>query len=625
MSDIVTLNGYNIKDEKAVRSYESIAQMKADTKLKEGYHVKTKGYYEASDGGDGEYIIIDDETLIDDSGTIHVLNNGLRAKLIIKNEINVKNFGNINSINIQKAIDYAYTKLGGGLITIPKQNETIELEKYINIRNNCILDLGNNNYSITEDFEDKNDFCIGMNTENGSTWDIAYNQGGTVIRNGNITNLSTNKGIIALSTNCKIVNIRFNGFNNAISKLSYYTDQLSIINCMFFSQNETTNYQIRCEFGGDGLLIQQCHFGAGSSITTPLYKKAIYLYGCRGGTITDCINGEYAVQNCYGVSIKNCHIEVGKVIFKQSKGCSLSNTGFFWLPNCQSDSIVVDTLCDVSLSDITYFLTSNDYSIPQNDYYDISLNLLSNVNIKNITKVYECSNSQHTQVVTAPKIKQINENNVASSLIPYNKLSCVLSNNYNYGRTIKNCYAITFNSDDYKINSISSGNASFNETNDITYYYNSILYFDDTKMLGYGTHVEQSFLNNGKSHILSLSKPSINKAMIRVYRGTSSGSYNKYVDIPFILGSTLEDNGTSISGYVWKSRTAGDIDEFNECLEISQSSSLNCKMTNRPTKGTWEKGNIVYNSNPSANSSFGWICTQYGTAGTWKSIGTIES
>lgn len=93
MSDIVTLNGYKIKDEKAVRSYDTIALMKADTKLKEGYHIETKGYYEANDGGHGEYIIVDDETLVDDGGSIHVLTNGLRAVLIINNYITPETFG----------------------------------------------------------------------------------------------------------------------------------------------------------------------------------------------------------------------------------------------------------------------------------------------------------------------------------------------------------------------------------------------------------------------------------------------------------------------------------------------------------------------------------------------------
>ena len=112
MSDIVTLNGYKIKDEKAVRSYENVAQMKADTKLKEGYHVKTKGYYEANDGGHGEYIIVNDDTLVDDGGSIHVLSNGLRAELIIENKININTFGadstgeTDSSLIIQKALDF---------------------------------------------------------------------------------------------------------------------------------------------------------------------------------------------------------------------------------------------------------------------------------------------------------------------------------------------------------------------------------------------------------------------------------------------------------------------------------------------------------------------------------------
>ena len=55
-----TLNGYKVKDKKAIRYYDTVADMKADTTLKTGMHVKTKGYYSANDGGHGEYIIVND-------------------------------------------------------------------------------------------------------------------------------------------------------------------------------------------------------------------------------------------------------------------------------------------------------------------------------------------------------------------------------------------------------------------------------------------------------------------------------------------------------------------------------------------------------------------------------------
>jgi hypothetical protein len=44
-----------------------------------------------------------------------------------------------------------------------------------------------------------------------------------------------------------------------------------------------------------------------------------------------------------------------------------------------------------------------------------------------------------------------------------------------------------------------------------------------------------------------------------------------------------------------------------------------------PTTGTWSRGDLVFNSEPSAAGNAGWICTAAGTPGTWKSFGTIAS
>lgn len=80
-------------DEK-ITSYDNVASMKADTKLKSGMHVKTKGYYNANDNGNAEYLIREktNEDKID-NGSIHLLQNGLVAELVIKDYITFEMFG----------------------------------------------------------------------------------------------------------------------------------------------------------------------------------------------------------------------------------------------------------------------------------------------------------------------------------------------------------------------------------------------------------------------------------------------------------------------------------------------------------------------------------------------------
>lgn len=51
------------------------------------------GYYEENDGGAGLYKIVNDDSLVDDGGSVHDLSNGLKAELIVKDSVNVKQFG----------------------------------------------------------------------------------------------------------------------------------------------------------------------------------------------------------------------------------------------------------------------------------------------------------------------------------------------------------------------------------------------------------------------------------------------------------------------------------------------------------------------------------------------------
>lgn len=47
--------------------------------------------------------------------------------------------------------------------------------------------------------------------------------------------------------------------------------------------------------------------------------------------------------------------------------------------------------------------------------------------------------------------------------------------------------------------------------------------------------------------------------------------------------------------------------------------------TAAPVAGTWARGAIVWNSEPSAGGFIGWVCVVAGTPGTWEAWGAIES
>lgn len=119
--------------------FDSVAAMKAEPSLTAGAYVNTAGYYSPNDGGGASYLIrAKQETEIDDGGSIHELQNGLVAELIVENgTVNIKQFGakgdgvTDDTVAIQNAVNSEYKVL----IASGEYN----ISTYIVLKSNSVL------------------------------------------------------------------------------------------------------------------------------------------------------------------------------------------------------------------------------------------------------------------------------------------------------------------------------------------------------------------------------------------------------------------------------------------------------------------------------------------------------
>jgi hypothetical protein len=119
-----------------------------------------------------------------------------------------------------------------------------------------------------------------------------------------------------------------------------------------------------------------------------------------------------------------------------------------------------------------------------------------------------------------------------------------------------------------------TGYGSSTFVNSTTYYYKSQLLLDSVKMVGLNqTGAEASTTMSATVANTQRISGSITStggapalATIRFYRGTSSGSYDKYCDVPSVNCLTMQDIGDYVNGLPWVARGAGAVDTITETL-----------------------------------------------------------
>jgi hypothetical protein len=92
-----------------------------------------------------------------------------------------------------------------------------------------------------------------------------------------------------------------------------------------------------------------------------------------------------------------------------------------------------------------------------------------------------------------------------------------------------------------------------------------------------------------------------------------------------VLGSIAEINGDQL-GPIYSNVAATVLYNFNDAVvRKGKGPGRDFNASAAPTTGTYRVRDRVWNNNPLAGGTVGWVCTVSGTPGTWKPFGQIDS
>jgi hypothetical protein len=431
--------------------------------------------------------------------------------------------------------------------------------------------------------------------------------------------------------------LMFLGFDQGIRQIDQYCDLVKISRIYSFAKPDTPNYLIDLPYTGDSVDINQIH----SSIDSALdYRvKLLRLRYKNGATIRNVINGDVLIEFSRAVVIETMHMESGQVQMSASSG--RISDGLFYMRGRAGQKVTPVVVSQpagqasavsavVTLSDLGFaYVTDLPGSYPTDGTPNFSVS---------------GTGSTPSHQILIRNLHRVAGSSTASFL-----------NNHAFGVTcgdaVFDAYSHFASVESQFANGIwrfsgrreaipASGgidNTTFSALDSFrtwqgasgTYYYRVVALYDTKRLLGRRGSAQATLSpvsgGPGVSLFVGLDwrQPGV---MLRVYRGTASDSYDKFVDVPLISGARLHDSGLDIGGFPWVTRTAGpaitpntDIDAGFEIDpgETGTGSDAYGRViayartaTAPPTLGGWRKGDRVLLVSPTvvgASRLLGWI------------------
>ncbi|MBW7956540.1 MAG: hypothetical protein H3C68_01490 [Deltaproteobacteria bacterium] len=543
-----------------------------------------------------------------------------------------KDDGSDDSAALQAAMNYIYS-LGGGLVRLGRNHGV--LSSVVTPVGVDVIGHGRGTViSILPGAVLTGGFVFLVNSEDAAGWVTAYPNvpcnrlGNFKIKNDNHATV-TGRGIF-LGASAEVFDFRTENLHQALKTTSNYLDLLTLRR-IFCSYARGADYQIQISNLGDGLDVSQV-ITIDSTGSTP-EAKGIYLTGCNGGQLRNIIGGYHKVQDSAGVVCSGWHgeAEAAEHLIIENSSVIIDG-GYFWAGSVPRVKLLStsDHQHTVSMRGVN-FVVNHDDMPGAYDQYDLQTHPNYLVTVENCVKVA----TKKGQIALADVGGMLVKDSAGNALASWNSYSHLLSKRgvIGYRETPELDHALDCGSGAiFAIAGLATNaTVTWGEAT-ATYYYRLQLIYDPVRMVGMNDLGGESILelvNAGNGALMTVGFATRKRnAILRLYRGTATGSYDKYVDIPLIAIERLYDDGTYVNGYPWQARAAGAVDTlFVDPVSMKWAGAhLEMKgLAASPSAGTWKAADTIYSSTPAAGGKIGRVCTAAGAPGTWKTFGAIDA
>ena len=330
-------------------------------------------------------------------------------------------------------------------------------------------------------------------------------------------------------------------------------------------------------------------------------SKNSNLYCGAGMHITRCINGKMEIRGYRNVTIDTLHLEFGQLEFNEASAV-VTNAYFSQVVGANYPSVIchrgqwggnAQTLkfenCEVHRG------FDGDHCPNEINQYDFVISDAYTVEFNNVYRGWDVSGSGKQEIGVKVGIWKDTKEEEVIALPYWTRWNAYLSRNCliqhgNVAPVTKTVYCGSYNGINaiYDIPSNDQHGTAWNEK-DGTYYYFSQLLLDagnigeneenDPTFIPLGFNQKEQFNSDGSRKELSFvvkppvhipskgiksNRPSLSfwgsndtqyDGIVRLYRGTSPYQYDKYIDIPCMNITTIEDQGKTTYGIPWKDNT----------------------------------------------------------------------